>query len=70
MRQLAAAALAPELWDALTDTCRREHICMGELLSRSETRGHTDGRISAIRVFIVQYFRKGAALPADPGPQA
>lgn len=60
--------LEPELWDALTDICRREHIRMGELVRRIEARGHAGGRTSAIRVFIVEYFRKGVSIPADLPP--
>lgn len=56
--------LEPELWDALTDICRREGIRIGELVRRVEARGHAGGRTSAVRVFILEYYRQGAVLPA------
>jgi predicted DNA-binding ribbon-helix-helix protein len=49
--------LEPELWDALAEICRREHIGMGELVRRIEARGHAGGRTSAVRVHILEYFR-------------
>ena len=57
--------LEPELWDALAEICRRESIRMGELVRRVEARGHAGGRTSAIRVFILEYYRKGGAMPAE-----
>ena len=57
--------LEPELWDALADICQREHIRMGELVRRIEARGHAGGRTSAVRVFIVDYYRKGTMIPAE-----
>lgn len=56
--------LEPELWDALTEICRRESIRMGELVRRVEARGHAGGRTSAIRVFILEYYRHGGVMPA------
>ncbi len=56
--------LEPELWDALAEICRRENIRVGELVRRVEARGHAGGRTSAVRVFIVEYFRSGAQVPA------
>ncbi len=60
--------LEPELWDALSDICRREHIRIGELVRRVEARGHAGGRTSAIRVFILEYYRGGARLPVELAP--
>lgn len=57
--------LEPELWDALTEICQREHIRIGELIRRIEARGHAGGRTSAVRVFIVDYYRKGVRIPSD-----
>lgn len=56
--------LEPELWDALTDICQREQVRMGELVRRVEAHGHAGGRTSAIRVFILEYYRGGARIPA------
>ena len=55
--------LEPELWDALTEICRREGVHMGELVRRVEARGHAGGRTSAIRVFILEYYRQGGVMP-------
>jgi predicted DNA-binding ribbon-helix-helix protein len=52
--------LEPELWDALQEICRRERMAMGELVRRVEERGHAGGRTSAVRVFILCYFRNAA----------
>jgi predicted DNA-binding ribbon-helix-helix protein len=57
--------LEPELWDALTEISRREGVRVGELVRRVEARGHAGGRTSAVRVFILEYFRQGAVMPAE-----
>jgi len=49
--------LEPELWDALYEICQREKVGVGELIRQIEARGHAGGRTSAVRVFILQYFR-------------
>ena len=49
--------LEPELWDALGDICRMEQIGLSEMIRSIEKNGHPGGRTSAVRVFIVQYFR-------------
>lgn len=70
--------LEPELWDALREICRREQTDIGTMIRRIEAQGRigTDtggedaagGRTSAVRVFIVQYFRTlaEARQPAEP----
>lgn len=51
----------PELWDSLQEICRREQIGIGELVRRIEqTAGLTGGRTSAVRVYVVSYFRDAA----------
>lgn len=52
--------LEPELWDALLEICRREQIDTSELVRRIETLGHAGGRTSAVRVYLLQYFRSAA----------
>ena len=52
--------LEPELWDALYEICQREGVGVGELIRQIEARGHSGGRTSAVRVFILQYFRAAA----------
>ena len=49
----------PELWDALEEICRREQIGLGELVRRIEqSSGGAGGRTSAVRVFVLRYFRE------------
>jgi predicted DNA-binding ribbon-helix-helix protein len=52
--------LEPELWDALSEICRREHVSPSELCRRIERAGIPGGRTSAIRVYILRYFRAAA----------
>ena len=49
--------LEPELWEALLEICEREGQDMSSLVRRIEQRGHAGGRTSAVRVFIISYFR-------------
>jgi len=58
--------LEPEFWAALTEICRREHVRMGSLIRRIEETGHTGGRTSAVRVFVLEYFRGGAEAHLPP----
>jgi predicted DNA-binding ribbon-helix-helix protein len=53
--------LEPEFWDALHDICRREQIDVGTMIQQIEAQGAAGGRTSAVRVFIVRYFRDSAA---------
>jgi predicted DNA-binding ribbon-helix-helix protein len=52
--------LEPELWDALHEICQREAIGLGELVRQVEQAGHSGGRTSAVRVFVMSYFREAA----------
>jgi predicted DNA-binding ribbon-helix-helix protein len=52
--------LEPELWDALTEMCAREKLSLGEMVRRIEQRGHSGGRTSAVRVHVLEYFRRAA----------
>jgi predicted DNA-binding ribbon-helix-helix protein len=52
--------LEPELWDALSEICDREVQDMSTLVRRVEAAGHAGGRTSAVRVFILNYFRNAA----------
>jgi predicted DNA-binding ribbon-helix-helix protein len=49
--------LEPEAWDALHDICRREHISTEELVTRAVHAHATGGRTSAVRVFMLVYYR-------------
>jgi predicted DNA-binding ribbon-helix-helix protein len=48
------------LWDALAEICMRERQDLNSLVRQIEASGHTGGRTSAVRVFVLQYFRKAA----------
>ncbi|MBN8929095.1 MAG: hypothetical protein BGO51_19045 [Rhodospirillales bacterium 69-11] len=52
--------LEPELWDALLEICEREGQDMSALVRRVEAEGHVGGRTSAVRVFVLDYFRIAA----------
>jgi len=58
--------LEPELWDALEEICHRERVSLSELVRRVEQRGRRGARTSAVRVFVLDYFRR-AAPPATDG---
>jgi len=49
--------LEPELWDALMEICEREGHDVSALVRQVEEAGHSGGRTSAVRVFILSYFR-------------
>jgi predicted DNA-binding ribbon-helix-helix protein len=49
--------LEPEFWDAIAELCRREKIDLAEMV-RGAVLTHPDGgRTSAVRVFVLDYFR-------------
>jgi predicted DNA-binding ribbon-helix-helix protein len=52
--------LEPELWDALHEICRRERQDLNKLVQHIESLGRRGGRTSAVRVFVLQYFRAAA----------
>jgi predicted DNA-binding ribbon-helix-helix protein len=52
--------LEPELWDALLEICQRERQDINRLVRQIEAEGHSGGRTSAVRVFVLQYFRSAA----------
>ena len=53
--------LEPELWDALAEICLREGHDINHLVRQIEAIGHSGGRTSAVRVFVLQYFREAAS---------
>jgi predicted DNA-binding ribbon-helix-helix protein len=59
--------LEPELWDALSEICERESQDMSTLVRHVEAAGHIGGRTSAIRVFIINYFRSAATEAGHAG---
>ena len=52
--------LEPELWEALLEICGRERQDMSSLVRKVEQNGHSGGRTSAVRVFVMSYFRDAA----------
>jgi predicted DNA-binding ribbon-helix-helix protein len=52
--------LEPELWEALLEICGREGQDMSSLVRKVEQHGHAGGRTSAVRVFVLSYFRVAA----------
>ncbi len=59
-RGRSSMRLEPEIWDALHEICRREHVALGDLVRRVEGELEIGGRTSAIRVFAFKYFRDAA----------
>jgi len=55
--------LEPELWEALAEICDREDRDVGELIRQIEQDAPTGSRTSAVRVFIVRYFREAGTEP-------
>ena len=53
--------LEPELWEALLEICAREGRDMSSLVRTVEQKGHAGGRTSAVRVYILAYFRDAAS---------
>ena len=62
--------LEPELWDALAEICTRERQDLKSLVHQIEAAGYTGGRTSAVRVFVVQYFRNAASEMHGISPPA
>jgi predicted DNA-binding ribbon-helix-helix protein len=59
--------LEPELWEALLEICDREGQDMSSLVRKVEQIGHAGGRTSAVRVFVMSYFRDAATEPGHIG---
>ena len=57
LRGRTSMRLEPELWEALEEICARENLSPGELVKRVEAHDHPGGRTSAVRVFVLGYFR-------------
>lgn len=52
--------LEPELWEALTEISEREGRDLSGLVRKVEANDHPGGRTSAVRVFVLEYFRIAA----------
>jgi len=66
--------LEPELWDALLEICHRESQDLHGLIRQVDALRREEGRTSAVRVFLLQYFRAAATeaghAAAGHGPHA
>jgi len=64
--------LEPELWDALLEICHRESQDLHGLIRHVDALRREGGRTSAVRVFLLQYFRaaatEGGHAAASHGP--
>lgn len=64
--------LEPELWEALLEICDREDRDLNAIVRQVEAEGHNGGRTSAVRVFVMSYFRNAATeaghMAAGHGP--
>jgi len=52
--------LEPEVWDALREICLREGLDLRDLIRTVESAAGEGGRTSAVRVYVMQYFRDAA----------
>ena len=52
--------MEPELWEAFSEICARESQDMNALVREIEQRSQGGARTSAVRVFIISYFRYAA----------
>jgi len=59
--------LEPELWEALTEIGEREGKDLSFLVRKVEATEHPGGRTSAVRVFVVDYFRIAATESGHAG---
>jgi predicted DNA-binding ribbon-helix-helix protein len=59
--------LEPEAWDALREICVHEDISSEELVRRAVLSRPNGSRTSAVRLFILMYYRsaRSDAVPAD-----
>ncbi len=52
--------LEEEMWEALREVCRRENVSIHDLCSMVEDRRGRSSRTSAVRAFVITYFRVAA----------
>jgi len=52
--------LEPEVWDALREICLRESLELRDLIQQIEHGTDEGGRTSAVRVYVMCYFRAAA----------
>lgn len=52
--------LEREIWDAFDEICEREEMTRNQLCTQIDSKRHGSSRTSAVRAFIVTYFRMAA----------
>jgi predicted DNA-binding ribbon-helix-helix protein len=67
LRGRTSMRLEPELWVALEEICRREKTDIGELVKCVEQLGIPGGRTSAVRVYVLRYFKDAATEAGHQG---
>ena len=55
-----SVSLEEQVWDGLTEVCRREEVGLDELCTAVETRRVDSSMSSALRVFLLTYYRHAA----------
>jgi predicted DNA-binding ribbon-helix-helix protein len=63
-----SVSLEDQVWDGLTDVCRREEISIDELCTKVESLRVGSSMSSALRVFLMTYFRMLMEQLEDPVP--
>jgi len=61
-----SVSLEEQVWDGLTEICRREEIGLDELCTSVEARRVDSSMSSALRVFLLTYFRHALELFERP----
>ncbi len=59
-RRRTSLRLEQEFWEALADICARESLTIHQLCTLVDQRRHGSSRTSAIRAFVITYFRAAA----------
>ncbi len=59
--------LEPELWEALQEICQREEQDVHSLIRQVDLLRHAGGRTSAVRVFLLEYYRMAATEAGHAG---
>jgi len=59
--------LEPELWDALVEVCQREGQDVHALIQAVDAERHAGGRTSAVRVYLLRYYRAAATEAGHAG---
>ena len=53
--------LEPTMWDALREIARRQQLTIGELITKIDRERSASSLTSAIRVYVVDFYRSAAA---------